>query len=174
MLGFEEEGLQKSKNEEDLELEDEQENQISQNALYEQTMHSSTIKVEEDYELDDLDEGLETKTKEDRKKEEVYFDHIECQESYFIFDQDMLFRKVVYKIVTAKIFDNIILFLIVLSSIKLILETYLPDNDTEYQNVRKISEYFDLAFTLIFTMEFALKSISSGFVMDKHSYLRDN
>jgi hypothetical protein len=62
--------------------------------------------------------------------------------------------------------------MIALSSIKLIWETYLLNEPTGSTRTQ-ISENLDLAFTVIFSAELAIKAISLGVVMDKGTFLRE-
>jgi hypothetical protein len=70
-------------------------------------------------------------------------------------------------------FEYAIQFLIFLSSVKLVWDTYTltyDDDSTEIQ----ISKALDITFTVLFTLECLAKSISVGFVMDRGSYLRES
>lgn len=71
------------------------------------------------------------------------------------------------------LFENIVLSVIILSSIKLAFDTYLYS--TDYDDPKAIvSRDFDVFFTFFFLFEAIVKWISIGFVQDKGSYLRDN
>lgn len=64
------------------------------------------------------------------------------------------------------------MFLIVTSSMKLVVDTYTSDlSNTIY--ITHISEPLDLLFTTLFALEAATKTIAFGFVLDKGSYLRE-
>ena len=54
--------------------------------------------------------------------------------------------------------------LIALSSVKLVLDTY-SDNMTRI-NLKLYSDYLDMGFTVLFTIEALVKTIAFGFVMD--------
>ena len=54
--------------------------------------------------------------------------------------------------------------MIVTSSIKLAIDTYLDTTD-EDSNVAKISEYIDLSFTVIFVIESLFKIIAFGLTL---------
>ena len=63
--------------------------------------------------------------------------------------------------------------MIVLSSVKLIYDTYLlgvPETDPR----RVWSEGFDMLFTVCFALESILKALAFGFIMDEGSYLRES
>ena len=91
-----------------------------------------------------------------------------CYESLFFFTQNNRFRRLCYKIIKYEYFDNIIIIAIVLSSIKLALDSYIADND-KYLN--KISDNFDIFFTTVFTIECVLKVVSLGFFWEENTYL---
>ena len=61
----------------------------------------------------------------------------------------------------SKYFDNFILTIIVISSIKLAIDTYLDTSDEE-SLTSKISSWIDLSFTIIFTIESVCKIIAFG------------
>ena len=85
--------------------------------------------------------------------------------SLWIFSNQNKFRKSIQKIVSSKSFILIINTLIFFNCIFLILETI------EY--FQKISVYSKYIFTLLFIIEFILKVIAYGFVLEQYSYLRD-
>ena len=78
-------------------------------------------------------------------------------------------RQLVHWIVTKKLFDMFIMFIIVLSSIALASED--PVDESSPRN--KILGTADYFFTAIFTMECTLKILDLGFVLHPGSYLRD-
>ena len=94
-------------------------------------------------------------------KSKVVFDKIDCEKSFYIFSKENIIRLTLYKISKSKKFEWVILALIVLSSIKLVLDTYifdLPSNDP----LVIISDDFDYFFTAAFTIECIIKSIALG------------
>ena len=69
-------------------------------------------------------------------------------------------------------FENFILCLIVISTIKLVLDTYIFDAPAD--DIKAvISAKFDMAFTVLFSGEAFLKCISYGFIQEDGSYLRE-
>ena len=70
-----------------------------------------------------------------------------------------------FRIMKYKGFERTILILIVLSSIKLALDTYIMDSD-EGELIVQISEYTDIFFTVSFTLESIIKSVALGFIQD--------
>lgn len=119
-------------------------------------------------EAEELEHELLSKTK--KEKEKPLFEGIHCYHSLFIFSKSNWFRQGCYIIVHSNLFENFILFLIVVSSLKLAIDTYLPNED----EINLISTYIDNTFSGLFAMECLLKIISFGFFMDEGSYLRDN
>jgi Ion transport protein len=71
-----------------------------------------------------------------------------------------------YKMITSKYFEDIILGLIVLSSIKLAFDTYWT---TEEQ--LEASSDIDYCFNLAFAIEMSMKVITYGLVFDDDAYL---
>lgn len=62
-----------------------------------------------------------------------------------------------------------ILICIIISSLKLIVDTYISDGS----QAGNISNQMDVVFNIIFAAEAFLKIIAYGFVMDNSSYLTD-
>ena len=73
----------------------------------------------------------------------------------------------------SKIFDNTVLFLIGLSSLKLASDTYFKGSDKQSLAI-KISENVDYVFNYSFILEMITKLIAMGFIMDEGSYLRES
>lgn len=110
--------------------------------------------------------------KEDLIKKDTYEREVLCNESLFFFQKKWKIRKFMYNLQKHKWFERVILLLIVLSTIKLIFDTYLLD-EPEASNIKHISENMDLFFTVSFTLESLIKSIALGFALDKGSYLTE-
>jgi hypothetical protein len=70
------------------------------------------------------------------------------------------------------LFDYFILRIIILSSLKLVVDTYIsPDtNPTLTENLSTV----DMVVSSIFLLEFAIKVVTLGFFWDIKSYLRDS
>jgi hypothetical protein len=69
-------------------------------------------------------------------------------------------------------FEAFIQFLILLSTIKLIVDGYIrfmPETST----IVIVSGHFDYFFTAAFALESLMKALALGFVMDKGTYLRE-
>ncbi|XP_075199105.1 voltage-dependent L-type calcium channel subunit alpha-1C [Anomaloglossus baeobatrachus] len=78
--------------------------------------------------------------------------------AFFIFRSDNKFRLHCHRIVNNNIFTNLILFFILLSSISLAAED--PVRHTSFRN--QVLFYFDIVFTVIFTVEIALKILGNA------------
>jgi len=63
------------------------------------------------------------------------------------------------------------MFLIVLSSMKLVVETYFSGNDNEKET--KIFDWFDNIINCLFVLECVFKILRNGFILDKNCYLSD-
>ena len=69
-------------------------------------------------------------------------------------------------------FENVIVILIVLSTTKLVVDTYIrEDDESTFALVSKIANY---VFNFLFLFEAIFKAIAMGFVQDKGSYLRES
>ncbi len=73
---------------------------------------------------------------------------------------------------------NFILQTIIVSSLKLTVETYFdpldPSNSETLNNFIKFLNYLDYVINFIFILEFLAKSIAKGLYFDNGSYLKDN
>lgn len=97
----------------------------------------STEKQYESEELEDMDEeqvisifkqqGIIKKSKDEQKEQELYTGppFIECKMSLFTFAKENKFRQLSYKLIKHPAWDNTIILLIILSSLKLGSDTYL-------------------------------------------------
>ena len=74
-------------------------------------------------------------------------------------------------IVHDKKFDTFIIVLIMLSTLRLMIDTFIPSNQ-KLDNT--IFDSLDFVFNFFFYFEFILKCIADGFVLDEGAYLRDN
>jgi hypothetical protein len=104
-------------------------------------------------------ETLAIKKEEYIKKVVILFDGIYCEVAWFLFSKTNPIRVFFYKLSTHGKFETVVLVAIVLSSFKLVFDTYildLPDTDMRV----KISNKLDFVFTAFFTMESITKSLS--------------
>ncbi|GMH60361.1 hypothetical protein TrRE_jg11189 [Triparma retinervis] len=90
--------------------------------------------------------------------------------SLMIFGPENLLRTKVTAAVAHPYFDQVVLVLIIISSITLAIDDPLGDPNGSQATVLKA---LDLLFTVLFILEMALKIISMGFVFQPRSYLRD-
>ena len=78
-----------------------------------------------------------------------------------------------YKAYRSKIFDNTIMFLIGLSSMKLAADTYIMNND-KTDMIVVVSDNVDTFLNVCFLFECITKIIAMGFGMDEGSYVRES
>lgn len=70
-------------------------------------------------------------------------------------------RVIAGKIVFSKMFENVIIILIAISSVKLVVDTYLKEGTQIYE----ISDMLDNVLNSIFIFECVLKIIARGFIL---------
>jgi hypothetical protein len=97
------------------------------------------------------------------------FRRVECEHSLFILSQTNPIRVNVMLIYSHKHFEKCINFIILLATLRLILDTFISGKKSDY-----VFNILDLTFSIIFISEFIIKTISLGFVIDEGSYLRDH
>ena len=117
-----------------------------------------------------LDEGL-IKKKDPDREERLMYTGIDCENSLYLFHKKNKFRLFCYKLNKHKVFNNFIMFLIGLSSIKLALNSYLPNTGSTIDNV---SDGVDKFVNVCFLCEMLIKIVSLGFMIDAGSYIRDS
>ena len=98
---------------------------------------------------------------------------IHADKSLYLFGRDTCFRRNIHFIQKHHYFENFIMLLIALSSVKLAMESYFADSDKDSTMV-KVSEELDYVFNYLFNLECVLKVFALGFAMDEGSYLRDS
>ncbi|CAM1324279.1 cac (predicted) [Pycnogonum litorale] len=89
--------------------------------------------------------------------------------SMFIFSPTNPIRRAAHYVVNLRYFDLFIMIVITLSSIALAAEDPVEENSES----NKILNYFDYAFTGVFTVEMVLKVIDLGIIIHPGSYCRD-
>jgi len=82
-------------------------------------------------------------------------------------------RLAMFKLQKDKLFDNTIMFLIGVSSIKLAGDSYINKYDKD-EPILIISGYLDIFLNVCFALEALVKIIALGFMMDNGSYLRES
>ncbi|CAG9330459.1 unnamed protein product [Blepharisma stoltei] len=146
----------------------------SQKQKIRQKIQPSIKKNFEENENDEAGKSLEDlKNSSINRKSMIYFAEIECSRSFWIFSKENKLRKFCYRLSNHHAFEVCALIVIALSTAKLIWDTYLFDVDPNNIKIT-ISNNLDIAFTCIFGLEMAIKSISMGFVISKGSYLRNH
>jgi len=99
----------------------------------------------------------------------LVFKDNECEFSLYMFSQTNKFRLRCMDVITHKKFDNFILLMILLSTLRLIIDTFIAGNLADI-----IFDMIDIVFTIVFLVEMCLKIISLGFVLGEGTYLKDN
>ena len=139
-------------------------NNNSQLKLRSSTFYSTAGRVF-DSDFDDLEE-IGTK----KVKAKNPYEGIECEDSLFFLEKNNIFRFFCVKIITHSKFETVILIAIVITSVKLAVETYFTGSNT---SATEGFRYFDYVMNIFFCIEMVLKVISMGLILDKGSYLRD-
>jgi len=109
------------------------------------------------------------KFKMQRRIINMVFRENECELSLYLFSQTNKFRLWCMDIVTLKKFDNFILLMILLSTLRLIIDTFIAGSLATI-----IFDMVDIFFTFVFLAEMILKIVSLGFVFGQGTYLKDN
>ena len=107
------------------------------------------------------------------KLKTTQLDYLECERSYFVFSKTSFVRVFFHGLSQNPLFENFLLMLIIMNSLKLVWDTYIIDESSNSIQAH-ISNGFDLAFTICFDIEFLVKSVAFGFVLSPDAYLRDN
>ena len=103
------------------------------------------------------------------QKINAIFKRNNCEDSLFLFSQSNCFRILCMKLINHPLFDKFILFIIILSTARLIIDTFLGG-----YTIALFFDVCDTVFNIIFLLEAIMKIIALGFVFDDSSYLRDN
>lgn len=113
--------------------------------------------------------------KKRERNPDPFFD-VSCQKSLFLFSKGNLVRKMSAAITSHRHFESVILVIIILSSLKLSVETYLDyKSEDQLQKILiDIFEVIDKVLNVLFCIEMVLKIIKYGFVLCPDTYLRDN
>jgi hypothetical protein len=116
------------------------------------------------------DDYMEDKPIKKKAKPFHYFEDIKCNDSLFLFSQKNTLRRIAYRIIKHSSFDSVIIGFIILSSIKLALDSYIPLSSSLEADLAIV----DQIFTYIFIAECVLKVLALGFVYESGTYLRDS
>ena len=141
------------------------------------TLNESLDEDEDDEEENEVSENNDEyrvytnveKNMRDWQKINKIFKKTECENSLYIFSQTNKFRIFCMKLITNKWFDRFILIIILLSTARLIVDTFLKGFTWVL-----IFDIVDAIFNIIFLLEAIFKIIAMGIVLDEGSYLRDN
>ena len=77
-----------------------------------------------------------------------------------------------YKVCMSTYFEWLIMVLVLLSSIKLVVDSYLT-GDPSQEVLAQVSENVDRFFTSAFALESFIRATALGFCIDNGSYLRE-
>ena len=103
------------------------------------------------------------------KKVNNLFAENECENSIYLLSQTNSFRIFCMKLIINKWFDRFILFMILFSTARLVIDTFVSG----YLFVLAF-DILDAIFNIIFLLECLAKVFAMGFTLDEGSYLRDN
>jgi hypothetical protein len=103
------------------------------------------------------------------RKVNILFAKNDCENSIYCLSQTNKFRIFCMKLIINKWFDRCILFLILCSTARLVIDTFV--NGYEFVLTFDI---LDAIFNILFLLECLAKVFAMGFAMDEGSYLRDN
>ena len=130
----------------------------------------------EEEEVEELDEADNNKilTKVEKSMKEwqkvnKLFRKNECENSLYILAQTNKYRIFCMKLIMNKWFDRFILIIILLSTARLIADTFVKGYFFVFA-----FEIVDAIFNIIFLLEAVFKISAMGFALDEGSYLRDN
>ena len=103
---------------------------------------------------------------DDKTKDlEALFNENACEFSFYLIPKANKLRILCFRITRSSKFDHLILFLIILNTIKMIIDTYIEENH--------FSLIIDEILSFAFLLESLIKSIALGFCIEKSTYLRD-
>ena len=158
--------------------------QLGTSTLGKSTMNATQSTLNESIDEDEDDEE-ENERSENNDEYKVYtnveknmrdwkiinkiFKKTECENSLYIFSQTNKFRIFCMKLITNKWFDRFILIIILLSTFRLIIDTFLKGFTWVL-----LFDIVDAVFNIIFLLEAIFKIIAMGIALDEGSYLRDN
>ena len=140
--------------------------------FYEDEENNEEEEIEENDDNDLDNNKVLSKIEKDMKqwkKVNKLFKKNECENSLYIFAQTNKFRILCMKIIINKWFDRFILIIILLSTARLIADTFVKG----YFYVFAF-EIIDAIFNILFLLEEVFKICALGFILDEGSYLRDN
>ena len=126
-----------------------------------------------------LDESIEitadtlTRKEAEIKPTKALYEGVECEKAFFFISKSNPIRLAIYKVTQLQGFETFILVVIILSSLKLVGDTYILNEPSDAPIV-VISNALDLFFIIFFALETLIKVIANGLVFEKGSYLRES
>ena len=101
--------------------------------------------------------------------------NVPSEYSLFFFDKNNLFRKLCFLISSHHYFNKISFFFIILSTMKIMMETFYDktDKDDLAKILKLISKYLSYLINFFFTFVVIIKSIAVGFISKPKSFCRD-
>ena len=131
---------------------------------------------EEEHDLEDDDDGDDKKKQQKIVKKFVWYQGVQCKKAWFIFSQQNIIRRIAYRIIKHDQFETIILIAIIISSLKLVFDTYLKTGTVtdSQQSIIEVGDIIDRVFTIFFALEAFTKALALGFVLNDGSYLRES
>ena len=88
-----------------------------------------------------------------------------------MFSKKNFIRRICWNIIINDFFEGVILFIICVAALVLAIETYFLNNTDP--TIEAVFYWIDIFFTIAFTTESVIKSISLGLILEPDSYLRD-
>jgi len=104
--------------------------------------------------------------KEPKPNDLLFLMNHKCEYSLFLFSKNNFLRRWCHKIVFHSSFETLIFLLIVFCSVKMIVDTYLTQENTILQMIDDLT-------TVIFLIESLMKIISKGLFLEKETYIRE-
>jgi hypothetical protein len=101
------------------------------------------------------------------------FEGVHCVKSLFYFKKTNPLRRFAARVVSHPYFETVVLVLIILGSIKLVIETYFESGEMSL-GMSLAFEWIDKIFTICFTLECVFKILKFGFFVPKNAYLKDS
>jgi len=105
---------------------------------------------------------------DDKTKDlEALFNDNACELSFYLIPKANKIRIMCFRITRSSKFEHLILFLIILNTVKMIVDTYIESEERDF------SQIIDKVLSFAFLLEAFIKSIALGFCVEKGTYLRD-
>jgi len=121
-------------------------------------------------------EDLIEETKKSREKNDKSLGDSRCDYAFFFFSKENKIRIVAYEILDSRKFKVFMIFILVLASFVIILETYadrtsLDEYEMNFVILIKVANWMILT---VFLIEIAIKSLVNGFCVEKKSFMRSS